>query len=247
MTLNARMLASFVVVSLFGGIALSAALGWWSTESTKQPARFTEGAFAGDYNPADIRGSYTFADIEAAFDVPAQTLAQAFDVSTDDPAAFVVKDLETRYAESPLEIGTASVRLFVALYAGLPYDLAVEEETYLPQKAVNILRNHVTLTPEQEAYLAAHTVSVESAPAPAGEAQPTPAPASEEENPYTIKGKTTFGDLLEWGVPQAVIEQTLGASMPNAAVKIKDYCTQNGLAFETIKTTLQAEVDKVKP
>ncbi len=247
MIINARMLAAFVIVSLFGGIALSAALGWWSTESTKQPARFTEGEFAGAYNPADIRGSYTFGDIQSAFNVPAQTLAQAFGVSTDDPAAFTVKDLETLYAESPLEVGTASVRLFVALYAGLPYDLAAAEETYLPQKAVSILRNHATLTTEQESYLTAHTVSVEPAYAPSGEAQPTPALTSEEENPYIIKGKTTFGDLLEWGVPQAVIEQTLGASMPNAAVKIKDYCTQNGLAFETIKTALQVEVDKVKP
>ncbi|MEJ5225565.1 MAG: hypothetical protein WHV44_14000 [Anaerolineales bacterium] len=246
MMINARMLAAFVALSLFGGIALSSALGWWNTESTKQPARFTEGEFAGAYNPADIRGSYTFGDIESAFGVPAQTLAQAFGVSTDDPAAFAVKDLETLYAESPQEVGTASVRLFVALYTGLPYDLTVAEETYLLQKAVNILRNHATLTPEQEAFLAAHAVSVESVPAPAAEAQPTPVPASEE-NPYLIKGKTTFGDLLEWGVSKEVIEQVLGASMPNAAVKIKDYCTQNGLAFETIKTALQAEVDKLKP
>lgn len=246
MTLNARMLAAFVVVSLFGGIAFSSVLGWWRTELTKQPARFTEGEFAGDYNPADIRGSYTFGDIESAFSVPAQTLAQAFGVSTDDPAAFAVKDLETLYAESPLPVGTASVRLFVALYMGLPYDLVAEEETYLPQKAADILRSHAALTPEQETCLTAHTISVAPAPAPVGEAQPTPAPASEE-NPYLIKGKTTFGDLLEWGVSKEFIEQVIGASLPNAAVKIKDYCAQNGLAFETIKTTLQTEVDKVKP
>ena len=32
-----------------------------------------------------------------------------------------------------------------------------------------------------------------------------------------------------------------------AAMKVKDFATANGLDFETIKTQLQTEVDKVKP
>jgi hypothetical protein len=35
--------------------------------------------------------------------------------------------------------------------------------------------------------------------------------------------------------------------MPAApGMKVKDYCTEKGLSFETVKTALQAEVDKVK-
>ena len=41
-----------------------------------------------------------------------------------DPAAYPVKKLETQFADSGYEIGTESVRLFVALYKGLPYDLS---------------------------------------------------------------------------------------------------------------------------
>ena len=51
-------------------------------------------------------------------------LAKALGVETvADQAAFMAKELETRYASLDKEIGTASLRLFVALYKGLPYDL----------------------------------------------------------------------------------------------------------------------------
>ena len=53
------------------------------------------------------------------------------------------------------EIGTASVRLFVAFYKGMPYDLSTD--TYLPESAAVILRAR-NLSSEQAAYLAAHTV-----------------------------------------------------------------------------------------
>ena len=39
----------------------------------------------------------------------------------------------------------------------------------------------------------------------------------------------------------------LGMPMPAApGTKVKDYCTENGLTFETIKAALQAEVDKIQ-
>jgi hypothetical protein len=34
--------------------------------------------------------------------------------------------------------------------------------------------------------------------------------------------------------------------MPDPAMKVKDYATANGLDFETLRTQLQAEVDRVK-
>jgi hypothetical protein len=84
-------------------------MGWWVTESTKVPVTFTEGEFAGQANPADIRGSYTFGDIANSFDVTPEVLAQAFGVTGDDPAAFAIKELEAIYLDSGYEIGTVSV------------------------------------------------------------------------------------------------------------------------------------------
>jgi len=241
MTLTSKPLAVIILVVLFGGIALSAALGAWQTESTKVAATFTEGEFAGMANPADIRGSYTFGDVEKNFGVPASLLAEAFAIpSGTDPAAFPVKDLEALYAGLETEIGTSSVRLFTALYTGLPYDLSTD--IYLPSRAVDILNALGTLTPEQTAYIEAHRVVLDSAPAP--ETTPAPEPASTD---HLVKGKTTFQELLDWGLPQAVIEGIIGAPLPATSLTIKDYCTSQGLSFETIKAALQAEVDKLTP
>ena len=250
MTLTSKPLSVILFAILFGGIALSSAMGWWATESTKEPAAFTEGEFAGLANPADIRGSYTFGDIANSFEVTPEILAQAFGVSTDDPAAFAVKDLEAIYLESGYEVGTNSVRMFVAFYTGLPFDLTAEE-TVMPKSATDILLAKGNLTPEQVAYLETHTVNVNE-PASAVEPVTESTPVAEETHvesteDYTIKGKTTFGDLVLWGVPKETIEALIGADMPDPAMKVKDYASANGLDFETLKPALQAEVDKVKP
>ena len=124
--LTSKSLGAIIFVILFGGVAFTTAMGWWQTESSKKPATFSTGEFAGQYDPADIRGSYTFGNIETSFDIPSTVLAQAFDIQTDDPSIFSVKDLEEIYAGSEFEIGTASVRLFVAFYKNLPFDLSTD-------------------------------------------------------------------------------------------------------------------------
>ena len=250
MTLTSKSLAIILLVMIFGGIAFSSIMGWWATESTKVPVTFADGEFAGQANPADIRGSYTFGDIAKSFDVTPEVLAQAFEITEGDPADFAVKELEVIYLDSGFEIGTNSVRLFVAFYSGLPFD-TTGQEIYLPQSATDILLAKGNLTPQQIAYLETYTVSIgESAPVaePAAEStvipETTPSTTSEE---YTVKGKTTFGELITWGVPQGIIEGLIKAPMPDAAVTVKDYASANGLNFETLKPALQAEVDKVKP
>ena len=268
MTLTSKPLAVIVISILFGGIFFSNIIGWWSTETDKVPATYTEGEFAGQANPADIRGSYTFGDVETSFGIPAALLVQAFGVTADDAAAFQVKSLEEMYADSEQEVGTASVRLFVAFYNGLPFDLS--SEIYLPASAAAMLRER-PLSAEQLAYLETHTlpaageetapvesapeatpVPAESQPAEPASAEPTPTHApgagdGTEDTSRLIKGKTTFGELLAWGVPQETVESILGMPLPAGAagLKIKDFCSTNGLDFETIKTELQVEVEKL--
>ncbi len=264
MNLTSKPLAIIILVVLFGGIAFTTGMGWWQTESTKQPAVYTEGEFAGQSNPADIRGSYTFGDIEKSFGIPSATLSQAFNIQSDNPAAFAIKSLEDIYATSEFEIGTASVRLFVAFYNGLPFDLSTD--MYLPENATVFLKERA-LTPEQLAYLESHTVpnpatasdiipaggSLEPAPAQEVESAPEArfastqsAATSEASTERLVKGKTSFQEVLDWGVSQEIIEQIIGGPMPSSLVKVKDYCTEKGLDFEIIKTALQAEVDKVR-
>ena len=259
MNINSKTLAVLVVTILFGGILISSSLGWWQTESSKVAATFTEGEFAGQANPADIRGSYTFGDVEKNFGIPASIMAQAFNVS-GDPAAFQTKSLEGTATESGVEIGTASVRLFVAFYKNMPFDLSTD--IYLPEAAAALVKQQ-KLTAEQSAYLETHTAKLAAAgaattPAVAATAAPAAAPATDstpkaestsaaESTDRLIKGKTTFSEILGWGVSQASIETVLGKPMPtDPASSVKDFCTANSLDFEVIKPALQAEVDKAK-
>ena len=246
MTITSKPLAIIVLVVLFGGIAFSSVMGWWITESTKQPVTFTDGEFAGQANPADIRGSYTFGDIAKSFDVTPEVLAKAFGITTGEPNVFAVKELEAMNLDSGYEIGTVSVRLFVAYYTGLPFD-TTGQEIYLPQPATDILLAKGNLTSEQIAYLEKYKVTL-GASAPVAESTlvvvATSSTVSEEN---IVKGKTTFGELLAWGVSQEIIESIIGAPLPDLAMTMKDYASANGLNFETLKPALQAEVDKVKP
>ena len=246
MTITSKPLAIIVLVVLFGGIAFSSVMGWWITESTKQPVTFTEGEFAGQANPADIRGSYTFGDIAKSFDVTPEVLAKAFGITTGEPNVFAVKELEAMNLDSGYEIGTVSVRLFVAYYTGLPFD-TTGQEIHLPQSATDILLAKGNLTPEQIAYLEKYTVPL-GASAPVAKSTPVAVTTSSTVSGENIvKGKTTFGELLAWGVSQEIIESIIGAPLPDLAMTMKDYASANGLNFETLKPALQAEVDKVKP
>ena len=254
MRITPRWMAIFVITVLFGGIFVSIALGEWTTKSNKEPLKFTEGRFAGENNPADIRGSYTFGDVSTLFEVPLEDLAIAFHVLEPDVAVVSLKTIEEKFGHLDVDLGTGSVKLFVALYKGYPFDLKAEDN-YLLQDATDLLKQKASLSLESLAYLDNHTVSESDALAalemqeqtqPSGfssENTPDPEHASEANK---ITGKTTFQNLLDWGVTQEVIEKIIDQPLPSANLPIKDWATSQGVSFSILKSQLQALVDAVK-
>ena len=114
-------------------------------------------------------------------------------------------------------------------------------DTYFPSPAVNILKTRGNLTSEQTKFLDSHTVDIAKVSLQAV----TPG-AEEVEDPTdtTIKGKTTFKELLDWGVPKEAIEEIIGGKLPTTGTVIRDYCEQKGIEFSTVKTELQTKVPK---
>ena len=57
-----------------------------------------------------------------------------------------------------------------------------------------------------------------------------------------------FARLAVWfqSINSLPIEAIIGAEMPHCLTNVKDYCTEQGLSFGSIKTSLQAEVDKLQ-
>ncbi|MFC1878584.1 hypothetical protein ACFLZW_01600 [Chloroflexota bacterium] len=265
MKLNSTILGILILAVIFGGVFGSASLGWWRTTGRRIPANFRSGPFEGAPNPADIRGSYALEDIYDAFDIPVATLARAFALPVDETtSAFKVKDLEERYAdiESELEVGTDSVRWFVAWYAGLPYEPGLS--TAMPRQAANILQNQSEngIANRGEALSSAQiellqtrivelpTLEIHLTPGASPQTGPELGQPGQDEDHLTddqmlVRGKTTFADLLDWGLSQQTIEAIIGAPMPNRLTLVRDHCTANGLSFGQIKVELQAEVDKL--
>jgi hypothetical protein len=259
MKLTSFPLAMIIFVLLFGGIGFTSAMNWWQTESTKVPATYTEGEAAGQYNPADIRGSYTFGDVSQLFDIPLADLQAAFRLPLDaDPASYPLKSLEAQFEGLPVEMGTGSVRMFVAFYKGLPYDLTAAEDTYLFPEAAEALKARGQMTVEQLAYLEDHIALAGSLSEPADltpleatpvltqatGAEPTPAPTEHVAPDRTVTGKTTFQDLLDWGMTQDQVEQILGEPMPAPQTVLKEFVTGKGLEFSALKTRFQDTLNK---
>jgi hypothetical protein len=244
MTLRSNMLGSIILIIMFGGIFSSSVLNLWNTKNPKTPARIKQGKGAGSYDPADIRGSNQFWEVSKNFDIPLDILKTAFGLPDDiDATYFVNSDLENYYGdlEGDKEIGNGSVKLFVALYKGLPYELP--EDDYLLTPAVEILKNNANLTQEQIDYLDSHTID----PADIQPSGKSITIVTEEiirgvEGEKLIRGKTTFADLLGWGLSEEMIVSIIGNQIPNKNMTVRDYCDENGLSFSEIKTAFLAEL-----
>jgi len=268
MEIRSKALSAIIAIVIFGGIMGTSSLGLWKTTSSGNPSRIKlsesvggigENAGTGVYDPADIRGNHRFGEISEMFDIPLEILSRAFALPADvDPATFKNQDFDSIYPEfeGEQEIGNGSMKWFVALYTGLPFELEDDEEaTYLLRPAVEILKSHADLTAEQIAYLDAHTIEIdieqvelntpEDELQSIDEADGDAEEAERKQDEMVVAGKTTFGDLLDWGVPVEQIEAIFGGEIPNRLMQVYDYCAENGLSFGGIKADLQSDVDKL--
>ena len=246
MKIKSFTLSIIIFVLIFGGIFVSSALNLWKTESSKIPARYTTGVFKGEYNPEDIRGSYSFYDISSSFDIPLEDLQKAFVLPNDmDVANFQCKSLEELYAyltDEGKEIGTGSVKIFVALYKGLPIELIADN--YLPEQAISvILAENLNLTHQQQNYLESHSIYITTSNIDSSSLFEENA-ENDYESEKKIKGQTSFKEVLDWGIQEESIKMLINDDIPNPTMSIRDYCIQNGISFSTVKEELQKELDK---
>lgn len=232
------------IVIILGGVFITKITGTWITESTKIPRTIAVGEFAGLSDPADIRGSYSFQDISDNFLISSELLAQAFALDTSEKEAgqYLAKDLEAIYGElieESGEVGTDSIRWFVALYLGYPY--TPEDTTRLPTPALALLKSGSLI--DDETFQSLKSVSI----SPSASTTFTENIDSEHiENSSVerlIKGKTTFADLYSWDVTKEEIEEITGHPVGARAAVLRDYYADIGIEFGTVKSELQIVVD----
>ena len=237
MTVRAIVAGLLLPVLFILGIGVTGLTGQWRTESAKDPVKYTEGIFEGQANPADIRGSYSLADIERAFGIPVEIQAGAFgQENAADPSSVQLKIFEEIYGFiDGKEIGTDSMRLFVALYLGLPYE--ADGSTGLPEASRSkLMEAGADLSDHAERFITIVTAAETASSAP-----DTHDEAAEDQ---LVKGRTLFADLLDWGLNQDDIESVLGAPMGPGNQAVRDWCVENGIEFSGVKTALQEELDR---
>ncbi|MBN2859732.1 MAG: hypothetical protein JXK93_05675 [Sphaerochaetaceae bacterium] len=247
MTIHARTAAVLMIVTLLAGVIILRITGLWVTESQKTPQKIVVGDNVELSDPADIRGSYTFADIEQHFEIPALLLAQAFtlDVLEKDPNLYTAKNVDEHFeATEGLtgDIGTDAVRTFVALFLHIPY--VSEEDTILPSTAVDILIREAQIDGEVAARLLETSYQVPSKEAiPSSSAAAEPSAITQSKETYLIQGKTTFADLIDQGLTVAQIEQVLNVSIGDVDQKVKEFAEERNNEFSEFKTPLQNLID----
>lgn len=130
---------------------------------------------------------------------------------------------------------------FVAFYNGLPYDMS--EDIYLPQSAVEILKSKGNLNNEQIKYLQNHTINIINQPE---ENVTGKSNITQSATDRIVKGKTTFKEIIDWGISKEEIEAILSKKIQNTAITLNDYCSENNIDFSTIKSELQNKLDSLK-
>jgi hypothetical protein len=89
-------------------------------------------------------------------------------------------------------------------------------------------------------------------PTPQAGSSPTSAPTDDTETSdhvdsgTTLTGKTTFQDLLDWGVAEEAIQRAIGGTLPPLSMGVREYAAGQGLEFSSLKAQLQVEVDRQK-
>ncbi|GAB6108055.1 hypothetical protein [Fusibacter bizertensis] len=235
------MIGALVIIVIFGGIGMTKLLGIWTTESSKIPNKISTGVNAGEYDPFDIRGSYTFGEVSNLYDIDIAYLAEAFQLgSSEEAASMKTKDLETIFEQSEVEVGNSSVQVFVALMKSID---VTGMEAYLPASAVNVLStNGPMLDDASLAYIESHTIGKGQLSADLAQENPVEGSeaisSGEGENESQVNGTSTFAQVLAMGISEADIMKIIEDDMPPTNQKVRDYCTEKGLPFSEVKQAL---------
>jgi len=58
-----------------------------------------------------------------------------------------------------------------------------------------------------------------------------------------VRGTTTFQDLADWGVDPDTLVKLIGGTPGAPKMTVRDWCSEKGIGFGTVKSRIQALVD----
>lgn len=220
MKINPFVYGALVLAMFLGIITGSQFVGIWSVSGKITSTGEQVQPSAADIN--SIKGWMTLEQVTTTFQVPLPELLVAFDLPADTPPTTALKDLESEI------FSVTSLR------------------TWLQEQMVTSALPTMESTIMEGNPVAVPTAQLMATPTALAKLDNTPAPTEHEASLKTMTGKTTFQELLDWGVPASSIQAVIGSELPARSAVIKDFVTGQGLEFTSIKSRLQVEIDKVK-
>ncbi len=216
MRINPFIYGVFVLVIFLGTILGFQAAGVWSISGKTTASGEAVQPISSDVN--SIKGWMTLEQISTTFNVPVADILKQFELPADTLPSTAIKDLETDV------FSVTNLRTWLQSQTE-PSSLVSETPASTPQTTPTSVETEAPGLVEQTA---------------------TPAATDHVTADKTVTGKTTFQEMLDWGVPEEAIRQIIGGELPATSTVIKDYVTGKGLEFPSIKAALQVEVDKTK-
>lgn len=244
MKIKPKVLALIVPLVLLGGYFAFSNLSFLQEEehSTAAEERSLINASESESSTEveGISGNTSLQSIADTYQIDVSILYDVFQIDESlDPLLFKSKDLEAIYVAGEVEIGNESMQAFVNYYKDL--NVVFEEEVWLPQRAVDYLLDKVTtLSDEDKTYLESHGVDVvlvDSSTIVLSESE------SDSAEGGTLSGNTTLQNIIDMGVPQDELETLLGAKIELTNQLFKDFCTDKGLSYGTMKTVVQNAIN----
>jgi hypothetical protein len=108
-----------------------------------------------------------------------------------------------------------------------------------------LLAANPNLTAEQLEYLSTHNVALPSSDevstlpeSVASMTEQEVSPSAGTEGEPLVNGNTTFQQLLDLGLTTSQLKEIFGPDLPLSNMKVKDYCTQQSIAFSAVKAQL---------
>ena len=183
-----------------------------------------------------IKGWMTIGEIAEAYNIPLAELLAQFQLPAVTPAETAVKDLESE------TFSVSGLREWLQLRidsGAQPQPVATQVPVIEPSALEQI-------TPTALPPVTDSSTTTEQPQAQPGAGSGI---AGEEHTPpeQRVNARTTFQDLLDWGVSAEAIQQIIGGELPTPGTVVKDYVTSKGEEFSSVKNALQAEVDKLNP
>lgn len=211
------------IVVFFGSVQVTKLLGYWKTGYSSATDLLTN--TTGVKDPANIKGSMPLDVVAKEFNVPVEAILKQFNFPPDTNTSLMIKEIAQANGKS-----AEDVKAFIAEYLGLP-------------------------TPSGESSSHKETETPASTPAPAA-TTPAPVPAAatpavtstvEHATPAAgtvdIRGRTTIGELIGYGMTAEKFKQVTGKDLPeNKDLLLKDFASANGLDMEQLREQLQQAV-----